>query len=88
METQQTEKRPRGRATKYDFTTLVNVGDTIEFEPHGKSFTKRNVRNITSALVQYRRKYKPSNMYTTRSIQDDNGKVSKVIVILINIQAQ
>ena len=88
METQQTDKRTRGRTTKYDFTALVNVGDTIEFEPHGKSFTKRNVRNITAALVQYRRKHKPNNMYATRSIQDANGKVSKVIVILINIQAQ
>lgn len=86
METQQTETKNRGRTIKYDFSPLVNVGDSIEFEPQGKSFSKRHVRNITASLVQYRRKYKPNNMYTTRSIQDENGKVSKVIVILINIQ--
>lgn len=86
MEQQQTEeKKKRGRTTKYDFSSMNKVGDSIEFEPKGKSFSKRHVRNITSALTQYKRMHKPSNMYATRSIADANGKISKVIVILINI---
>jgi tRNA U38,U39,U40 pseudouridine synthase TruA len=85
MEKQQIEEtKKRGRTVKYDFSSMVKVGDSIEFEPQGKSFSKRHVRNIASALTQYRRMHKPSNMYVTRSISDANGKTFKVIVILIN----
>jgi tRNA U38,U39,U40 pseudouridine synthase TruA len=83
MEQQTEVKRSRGRTIKYDFSVMQKVGDSVEFEPAGKSFSKRHVRNITSALVQYRRMHKPSNMYATRSIAE-NGKILKVIVILIN----
>jgi tRNA U38,U39,U40 pseudouridine synthase TruA len=84
MEQQTEVKKKAGRTKKYDFSSMNKVGDSIEFEPQGKSFSKRHVRNIASALSQYRKMHKPSNMYATRSIADANGKVSKVIVILIN----
>lgn len=82
METQ--TKPNRGRKKKYDFTDLQNAGDTIEFEPEGRSFHKRAVRNITSALGQYRRSYAPKHMFITRAVYDDN-RITKVIVMCIKV---
>jgi hypothetical protein len=74
----------RGRKVKYDFTGLVNSGDTLEIYPEGKSFSSRQARVITSALSQYKRKYNPDGMYVTRSVFNEEGrKITKLIIILV-----
>jgi hypothetical protein len=73
-----------GRPNKYDFSSLEKVGDSIEFFPEGKAFNKRTARNISAALVQWRRKYKPSYVCITRSVLDESGRICKVVVILVS----
>lgn len=75
-----------GRPPKYDFSSLVKAGDSIEFFPEGKAFNKRTSRNISAALVQWRRKYNPSYVCITRSILDESGRIYKVVVILVSKQ--
>jgi hypothetical protein len=82
---EKSEKRGSlGRPNKYDFSPLEKVGDSIEFFPDGKAFNKRTARNISAALVQWRRKYKPSYVCITRSILDESGRIYKVVVILVS----
>ena len=78
------KKTNLGRPQKYDFTPLVNPGDKVEFFPSGKAFSKRTARNISAALVQWRRKYNPNYVCITRSIADETGRICKVVVILVS----
>lgn len=78
------KKANLGRPQKYDFSALVKAGDSIEFFPEGKAFNKRTARNISAALVQWRRKYNPNYVCITRSVTDENGRIYKVVVILVS----
>lgn len=76
-----------GRKPKYDFTELTEEGEYIQFTPSvGNCFTPQQVRTIGSAVNQYRRKYKPKNKYSIRSIGDRLGHPAEVRVYLIHVE--